>query len=371
MNVIVLTPDRVGSSLLQKILTVTMQGYNYGKPVINLHELTNGLELYSSNKFKQTVLGKPEKEKWGYYQSLEEIVNLLTQADHYKVSRLAQYHLLNRKDSLKDQLSFYKYINDNFYIISARRTNLFEHALSWCIVGFSKSLNVYSHEEKIYIFKNLYRKRITIDQTVLTEYLDKYLGYLEWVKNHFNINSVFNYEQHMPDLENYVDNLDIYPDNTCKKTWQDIYGISWNKWNKMHYLISDMSGFSNQLSYNKTVPLLDAPENKNILLNSMNLIELMSRDSLSLQHQELLKNNMEDYLKVYTTITDMVEDRTLVAGIPIKLQTLAEKAMLVKNFKECVDTFNEWAIKNQKGSILTATQLEQQAIDELKKWYDE
>jgi hypothetical protein len=34
--------------------------------------------------------------------------------------------------------------------------------------------------------------------------------------------------------------------------------------------------------------------------------------------------------------------------MPIKLQTLAEKALLIKNFSECVEVFNKWCKKNQK-----------------------
>ena len=41
MNVLLLTPDRVGSTLLQRTLTVYMLRRGFDKPVINLHELTN------------------------------------------------------------------------------------------------------------------------------------------------------------------------------------------------------------------------------------------------------------------------------------------------------------------------------------------
>lgn len=368
MNILVLTPDRVGSSLLQKFITMTMQRYDYGKPVINLHELTNGLEKYNSPIYHQEVLGKPEKQKWGYYQNLEEIVNLLDTTDHYKVSRLAQYHLLNRQDSLNDQLSFYKYINDNFFIISAQRENLFEHALSWCIVSFSKQLNVYSHEDKISTFKNLYKKRISVDQTVFENYLNKYLKYLEWVDNHFQINAVFNYEKNVHNLENYVNGLDIFPADQEIKTWQEHYGISWNEWNRCHYLISDMSGFSANTT--SSTPLLESPVNTDIPLNSMDITQLMTRSSLSSNHQYFLQTNINKYADVYKDMLSMVVDRTLIDGVPIKLQTLAEKAMLIKNFKECVDTYNTWSSKNNLTHRITLDSLGAQAYEEIKTWYD-
>jgi hypothetical protein len=79
MNVLILTPDRVGSTLLQRLITVYMNAHEYDKPVINLHELTNGIDLYYSDVYNREVLGKPRNGKeWGYYQSLEEVVNNLS-----------------------------------------------------------------------------------------------------------------------------------------------------------------------------------------------------------------------------------------------------------------------------------------------------
>jgi hypothetical protein len=369
MNVLILTPDRVGSSLLQKYITVTMQHYDYQRPVINLHELTNGIESYHSAKYNQQVLGKPEKSSWGYHQTLEEITRLLGSVEHYKVSRLAQYHILNRQDSLKDQLSFYQYINDNFFIISARRQNLFEHALSWCIAAFSKHLNVYDHQEKISVFKDLYQKKITIDQEVFKNYLDKYVNYLSWVDNHFTINSIFNYEKDVADLETYVANLDIYPVDHKPVSWQDQYGISWKDWNTCHYLISDMSGFSASLPHDQKLLLENSNSVQRPLL-SMNLNQLMTRPGLSLSHQEFLTTNSTNYVNAYKTIYELVHDRTLIAGIPIKLQTLAEKALLVKNFKECLDTYNEWSNKSSIGKILSIEKLGNNALTELETWYN-
>ena len=56
MNVLILTPDAVGSTLLQRLITIYMQFHSYDRPVINLHELTNGLVKYHNEKFNQEVL---------------------------------------------------------------------------------------------------------------------------------------------------------------------------------------------------------------------------------------------------------------------------------------------------------------------------
>ena len=158
MNVVVLTPDRVGSTLLQRYITILMQGHDYGKPVVNLHELTNGLETYYNEEYGQTMAGKPKprdengEHTWNYHQSIPEILEILKTTDHYKTTRMALYHLNNRRDPSEHQAELYKYINENFYIISAQRLNLFEHALSWVIKTHTKRFNVFSHHEKSGIF---------------------------------------------------------------------------------------------------------------------------------------------------------------------------------------------------------------------------
>jgi hypothetical protein len=97
MNVLILTPDAVGSTLLQRLITIYMQFHQFDKPVINLHELTNGLKKYHNTALNTEALGKPERGQWGYHQNLQEIVELLESVDHYKTSRLAQYHIKNRQ----------------------------------------------------------------------------------------------------------------------------------------------------------------------------------------------------------------------------------------------------------------------------------
>ena len=354
---------------------MVMQMYDYGKPVINLHEITNGIETYFNPTYKQDVVGKPDPDlwgsanKWGYHQSLSEVVQMLDKADHYKVSRLAQYHLINRKDKLEDLLSFYQYINDNFYIVSARRENLFEHALSWCIVAFTKELNIYDHQIKMKTFETWYKKKITIDQTVFENYLDKYLTYLEWVDDHFRINSVFNYDTDVHNLEQYVNGLDIFPENQTIKMWKDHYGISWNDWNKCHYLISDTSEFSKSISHESPIKLLEQPENTAPPRVSMDIEKLMSRSSLSTTNQEFLKTNIQSYLKGYMDVGKLVANRTLIHGMPIKLQTLAEKAIMVKNFEQCIDTYNNWSAKHGRNHQVNINDLGSAALDEIKAWY--
>ena len=77
MNVIILTPDRVGSTLLQRLITVYANiNEAPDQLTINLHELTNGIVNYHNDSFNRTVLGKKEGH-WGYHQNLQTVTELL------------------------------------------------------------------------------------------------------------------------------------------------------------------------------------------------------------------------------------------------------------------------------------------------------
>ena len=367
MNVLILTPDRVGSTLLQRYLTVLMQEYDYKRPVINLHELTNGLEFKYSLKFNTDILTKPLKHKWGYYQSLAEITSLLDRADHFKTSRLALYHIINRKDIIADQLSFYEYLNKNFYIISARRNNLFEHALSWCIVAASKHLNVYTPEEKTEVFQRIYQNGITVNSEVFITYLGRYFNYIQWVNDHFNVNSVFNYEDDLKNLDHYASTLDIFPTSATPKSWKEIHGISWDEWNACHYLTS-----AQHQSISYSMPQLENSNKEMLPLNTKEQyeIEKIHQGALSTQSVSFLNNHTELYQRTNNKIDQLVREDIMVTPVPIKLQTLAEKAMIVKNFKQIVDVYNQWCVKHNIPMTTSELDLADSAMKELTQLYN-
>lgn len=369
MNVLILTPDRVGSTFLQRVLTVYMQLHKFNKPVINLHELSNGLQKYYSPVFNREVLGRPSSNsEWGYYQTLPEIVALLKTTDHYKTSRLAHYHIKSREDSIAHQLEFYQYLNDNFFIISARRQNLLEHALSWIIQTHSKVLNVYSHAEKFNTFSDLYRGKIIADPAIMIKYLNDYRDYIHWCERHFSVGSLFEYEKHMHNVEKYV--LDLPPFATQEKTtWNTAFGQEFSDWNRCHYLVSDLSGIGSQL-----------PQSQNMLLeyspgNASKQHELQALDSnnfaiaLSQQDQEFLIDQGPQYKKTCDILNELVENRVMITGIPIKLQTMLEKRLLIKNFGLCVDVYNQWVYKNNLGVPYTDEQLSMLMIKETATWH--
>lgn len=359
MNVLVLTPDRVGSTLLQRLITVYMAAHDFDKPVINIHELTNGLQVYYSDVFNQEILNKPPRKNWGYYQSLSEVVDLLSQTDHYKTSRLAHYHIKFRQDSMADQTHLYNYLNENFFIISARRSNLFEHAISWGIALAAKTLNVYTHADKLDSYHKIYKNGINIDPNLMEKYLMDYKLYLKWCDDHFQVNSYFDYEKDLKNIENYILNLDIFAGKK-KRTWKDIFSMEWEDWNKCHKLISDMgSPDPKLLEHFGPIP----SENR----HSLDLL----RTNLSTENQQYLIDNGKKYTTVYKGIEDLITQGVLLTGIPIKLQTLAEKRKIIKNFDQCIEVYNNWVDKNGLGEKYTDSELKLLANEEVKRWYQD
>jgi hypothetical protein len=418
MNVLILTPDAVGSTLLQRLITIYMNFHQYDRPVINLHELTNGLVKYHNTAFDQEVLGKKDG-LWGYHQSLEEIVNLLSSTDHYKTSRLAHYHIQNRQDSLEQQIPFYQYLNDNFYIISCRRHNVFEHALSWCLSKITKKLNVYSGNEKIDTFFDLYKTGIDIDPNSLIQTLNAYRAYVKWCNDHFNVASYFYYDEHLPRIEKYILNLPIFSQQTKLLSWQDNFDIDFDTWNQCRYIESDLGTvaldqpekFAQLADHTKIIKIASGDqaflkgyqsvadpswpaiatmkEYKNLpaqirdevegkhglamptnqdLINHIKL-PLPLSELLPVDHQNFLNQYRHKYQIALTNILTMIDSGIIINPPPVKKQTLAEKKHIIKNYNHLLEVYNQWIVLNPDiGLPLEESTLDQFAQAERDRW---
>jgi hypothetical protein len=344
MNVLMLTPDAVGSTLLQRLITIYMQLHEYDRPVINLHELTNGLHKYYSPEFNRELLGK-KNDKWGYHQSLQEIVTLLDGADHYKTSRLAQYHIKSRQDTVEQQVPFYRYLDDNFFVISCRRRNLFEHAISWVINGFTKKLNVYSQQEKIDTFFGLYQNQFEVTQDQLSSKLHTYKEYIDWSNNNFSIGSYFYYEDHLPQIERYILDLPMFAGQKNRVTWNDTYGIDFAEWNRCHFYGSDLGALALERPA-ELLQIADASKPLPWMTEKSSISYNLIADHLPVAHKEFMYQHAEQYVQARESIQHMVKLGILVTAVPIKKQTLAEKMYLVKNIDQCIDFYNQWVEHN-------------------------
>ena len=414
MNVLILTPDAVGSTLLQRLITIYMQFHKYDKPVINLHELTNGLTKYHNTSFNQEILGKKDG-KWGYYQTLEEIVQLLDSANHYKTSRLAHYHIKNRQDTLAQQIPFYQYLNENFYIISCRRHNVFEHALSWALSKITKKLNVYTPEEKVDNFLDLYKDGVEIDPNSLLYTLEAYQDYINWCNNHFNIANYFYYDEHLPKIENYVLGLPIFPQQASRITWQDNFDVDFQTWNQCRYLTSDLGAVAlnapekiGELSYNcvdnsysqeitflaaynrvsspgwpkinsvdeyQRLPswIHDEVEKKHQVspppVKKYEIVKQSLVGLLPAEHQHFIEQNQSLYRQSLMTIDNMVHSGVMISPPPIKKQTLAEKKHIIKNYSYLLNIYNQWISDHPEiGQPVDESTLDQFSQAELAQW---
>lgn len=370
MNVLILTPDRVGSTLLQRLITIYMLRYGFNKPVINVHELTNGISKFYNPTLQQETLCRDDTI--GYGTSLPNIQKLLSSVDHYTTSRLAHYHLIRRNDPIEQQTQFFKYLNENFYIISCRRENLFEHALSWIIFNSSKKLNVYSAIDKIQTFEDLYKNGITAHKESIFARLNAYKNYITWSDIHFDVQSYFNYESYIHDLESYILTLDFMP-NSKNNTWHDMFGIEFINWNKMHKAIPDAILKNNNkdntenfryLSHHditkyKSLSGSDWPTPEEWINNKLVNTEIHneicnyfpnSNLTVSKELYNFLSTHAPKYKETNAQLDELQTNGFLPTGVPIKLQTLKEKISLIKNFEDCIDWYNEWVERNEFGA---------------------
>ena len=281
MNYLVLTPDGVGSTILQRLITMTL--YLEQHNVVNTHELTNGLELKDGIVFKNFDLR--------YTQSLGEIANILrnSQAQTLLVSRLAKYHLDNRKDSANDCQDFYRFIHEHYEKkIMCVRENIFEYALSWSIRQKTDVRNIYSKEDK--------QKVLSIDQVDEQYFLRKcqeYVFYVRWVEDNFPDVVKISYEQlihnHIPPMLDEV------------KAFKKLIGCS----------------------------LSEIIKNEHKIFNDWTWSELTSK-----QQKALIKYRM--------TAKELIEKKIII-NMPLKNTTLLDKQKQIKNFDNCLQKFYMFA----------------------------
>ena len=188
-NFLVLTPDGVGSTYLQRALTVYLQCADLD--YWNTHELLNGLAVEQGNLYKDWT---PK-----YNQTLEDICDKLLVTGNFLVSRIAHYHVKNRlKQFNEDYKILYEECNRKFNTILFCERDPFEYALSWSIRKNSGKLNVYSIQERINTHQDI---KEPVDLEYFAQKLQEYNDYEYWAEDNFDINHTVNYD----DLHKNVD----------------------------------------------------------------------------------------------------------------------------------------------------------------------
>ena len=74
--------------------------------------------------------------------------------------------------------------------------------------------------------------------------------------------------------------------------------------------------------------------------------------------QLVLEKNIKSYIDTASQLQILVKKGFLVTPIPLKLQSLKEKKLIVKNYNECIDWYNEWVKENNFGKLYTKEELD-------------
>ena len=282
MNYLILTPDGVGSTMLQRILTMCL--YLEGEKVTNTHELTNGLELKNGLAVKNFDLQ--------YTQNLSQITDILKQSaeDTMLVSRLAKYHLDSRNDGINNQKYFYDFLNKHFdKIIVCVRENIFEYAMSWSIRNRSGVLNVYGKEDRDKV-----SQVSEVDEIFFIQKCQEYVKYVNWVETNFPNIQQISYEGMLMNSDSIMETLTGY-----ENTFTDHFGITLNSIIKKEYSFLQSAG------------------------------DLSNEEARGLVRYRL-------------TSKDMIEKK-IIMSVPFKNTTLSDKKRQIKNFDACLDKFYTFA----------------------------
>jgi tetratricopeptide (TPR) repeat protein len=296
---------------------------------------------------------------------------------------------------------------------------VFEHALSWCLSKITKKLNVYSGDEKIDTFFDLYKKGIDIDPNSLIQTLNAYRDYVKWCNDHFNVANYFYYDEHLPRIEKYILNLPIFSQQTKLLSWQDNFDIDFDTWNRCRYMESDLGTLAldrpekfAQLSDHTKIVKIDTEdrlflagyhdvadpswpaistleEYKNLpaqireevegkhglslptgscLMDHIELSNPLS-ELLPVAYQDFLNQHQHKYQTALTNISTMVDSGIIINPPPVKKQTLAEKKHIIKNYNHLLEVYNQWIRLNPDiGLPLEESTLDQFAQAERARW---
>ena len=312
MNFLILTPDGVGSTYLQRALTVYLN--SAGLDYWNTHELLNGLELDKNNTLLKNF-------DFNYTQSIEEISNLLKSNHANLVSRIAQYHIVQRqKQKTEDYTEFYTLCNQLYGKIIHCTRDPFEYALSWGIRKNTKKLNVYSIEERIETHSEDIKQYIDLDFFIAK--LNQYKDYDYWVSENFYNTECIEYNMLHADIDVYLQKLTAY-DHSVKER----FGITLQDYSCTRYLISKF---------------------------------MQTKEKQYLFDLTRLKGSAN----LYKFIKNLEMRKKLPNGIPIKMNTMADKKKSIVNFEDTRLAYNNWAKNSNQYQTISKQTINERIASE-------
>ena len=312
-NYLILTPDGVGSTYLQRALTVYL--HSAGLDYWNTHELLNGLDLLDGNLHKDFNLG--------YSQTIPEICGLLQSTSNSLVSRIAQYHITRRlKEKKENYQQLYDACNKKFDKIFYCTRDPFEYALSWSIRHNTKTLNVYSVKERINVHGEDIKQ--TLDLEYFNRKLKQYSEYEYWAEDNFNINREVNYDDNHRHVDNMMKELTGLDHNV-----EDRFGISLQEYSTIRYMTS---------MYMQT-------KDKQYLFN---------------------KNRTLGVIELKKFIQRLVSSSKMPSEIPVKMNTMQDKQKRVVNFDDAVEVYNKWTSTTNSHMPISQEDIAQRISTESK-----
>ena len=287
-NYLILTPDGVGSTYLQRALTVYL--HSAGLDYWNTHELLNGLGLQEDNLCKEYDIQ--------YSQTLPEICSLLESTSNSLVSRIAQYHITKRlKEKKENYQQLYDACNKKFDKVFYCVRDPFEYALSWSIRLNTNILNVYSIKQRISVHGEDVKQ--TLDLEYFNQKLEQYSAYEYWAEDNFNISRAVNYDENHQDVDSMMKEL-----TGLNHKVEDRFGISLQEYSTIRYMTS---------------------------------MYMQTKDKKYICNRE----QAAGAVKLKQFIKSLIPDK-LPNEIPVKMNTMQDKQKRVLNFNDAVEVYNKW-----------------------------
>ena len=300
-NYLILTPDGVGSTYLQRVLTVYLHSANLD--YWNTHELLNGLGLYKGNLYKDFSLQ--------YSQTIPEICKLLESTNNSLVSRIAQYHINGRlKNNKEDYQQLYDTCNKKFQKIFYCIRDPFEYALSWSIRERTDTLNVYSIHERNNVHGIDTKHNIKLN--FFKRKLEQYSDYEYWAEDNFNVTSNVSYN----DIHKNVDAI-MKELTGMKHDVSDRFNVSLQDYSTIRYMVS-----------------------KYIQTKNTDWIPEKNKCKGTLKLHEFIRQVAHKYNKIPT-------------NIPVKMNTLQDKQDRIINFDDAVETYNKWTTTTNRHTPIS------------------
>jgi hypothetical protein len=244
LNYLVLTNDGIGSSYLQRSLTLYLN--SAGIEYWNTHELLNGVACNNGNIYKQWRDNNFE------LQPVNEIITCLNESTNNIVSRVGLHWAHERNDIS----TLYPILRSKYNKILMCKRDPFEYALSWAIRSSEGIGNLYRVDKKRSLSLNY-----DVDMDFFKTKLEEYHKYIYWTMDNFNAQEV-NYN----DLQINIDNM-MQKITGLDHSVEDKFGISLQNYSRVRYLASTgvyekehtqsavaLKNFENRLKVNKQLP---------------------------------------------------------------------------------------------------------------------